>query len=70
MARRTRHDAHQDDEPANLEVEKRELVEPWDALVPEENHTSRQDVRDLVDDERLPGLDLQIRMIKRVQSLD
>ena len=58
------------DQPSNLKVEQRESVEGWDDLVSKQNHGSREGIQDLVDDECLPGLDGQVRVVKRIQSLD
>lgn len=64
VSRRTRHDRHQNHEPANLEVEEGEAVETRDDLVAEKHNRCCRQIEALVDDEDGPCLEYQVRVIE------
>lgn len=64
MGRCAGNDRDENNQPSNLEVEKREFVECWDDLVSEQNHSCCEGIEDLVDDKSLPGLEGLIRVVK------
>lgn len=68
MRRRTRHDRHQNYEPANLEIEEGEAVEAWDDFVAEEHDRRSRQVEALVDDEDGPCLEYQVGVVEGDQS--
>lgn len=57
-------DGNQDGEPAELQVEERELVQRRDDAVAEHDHSRRRQVEALVDDKGLPRLQLQVRVVQ------
>ena len=63
MRRSASDDRNKDHEPADLEVEERELVQCGDNPIPKEDNAGCQDVEDLVDDECLPRLDLEVGVV-------
>ena len=60
----------ENDQPSDLEVKEREFVESWDDLVSKQNHCSREGIQNLIDDESLPGLEGDVGVVQRIQSLD
>lgn len=61
---RAGHDGDQNYQPANLKVEQGELVQGRDDLVTKHDDAGGDQVESLVDDEGLPGLDLETLLVE------
>lgn len=70
MRRSTCHDRDQYDQPANLQVEQRELVESRDYFVAKKHNTGGQQVEYLINDKSLPCLENKVWVIESVKCLD